>query len=83
MKFFKKKKNTSRLKQLEDALVEELKKPEFPINQHDRLKCIYYKEFQKQEMSLYNSNPLEFWRRASKYAENKLRKYMYKKEEKY
>ena len=43
------------------------------------LKSRYYIEFQKKEKKLYLSNPIEFWTKASKYAENKLRKHKYKK----
>ena len=77
MKIFKKKaeKKFSEPKRLENLAVEEFKNVDLPVNQGDRLKCIYYKEFQKQNYSLYKSDPVEFWREASNYVENKLRFY--------
>ena len=75
MKFFKKKseKKVSEPQQLENLVGEEFKKGHLPINQVDRLKCIYYKKFQKENIGLYRSNPVEFWHKASDYVERKLR----------
>ena len=77
MKIFKKKleKRVSESKRLENLAVEEFKKVDLPVNQGDRLRSIYYKEFQKQNYNLYKSDPVEFWRQASNYVENKLRSY--------
>ena len=76
MKIFKKKaKTSSEPRRLENLAVEEFKKVDLPVNQGDRLRSIYYKEFQKQNYNLYKSDPVEFWRQASNYVENKLRSY--------
>jgi len=75
MKFFKKK--VSKEETLEEKIKEE--KIDLPINQHDRLKCKYYNEFQKKEINLYRTNPIEFWRKATEYADKKLREYEYNK----
>lgn len=79
MKFFKKK--NSRKENLEEKVEKE--KLDIPINEYDRLKCRYYNEFQKKEMNLYNSRPREFWRKATEYAEKKLRTHEYDKNHKY
>tara|TARA_Y100000310_G_C20117623_1_gene549993 strand:+ start:128 stop:367 length:240 start_codon:yes stop_codon:yes gene_type:complete len=75
MKLFKKKveKKISESKQLEEVVVEEFKKDYLPINQMDRLKCIYYTEFIKENLSLFNNDRVLFWHEASAYAERKLR----------
>ena len=81
MKIFKryKAKTSSKVRQLDDLVNKEFKNVELPtglpINQNDRLKCIYYKEFQKQNYDLYKSNTIEFWRHVSTYVQNKLRFY--------
>ena len=79
MKIFnrKSKKKSEELKSLEDKIDNELKPKNLPINQKDRLKCKYYIEFQEQNKELYNSNTIEFWRQASRYAEHKLRQHKY------
>jgi len=74
MKFFKNKKD-----KLEDLVNKELKDIKTPNDKYGGLKSRYYIEFQKKEKKLYLSNPIEFWTKASKYAENKLRKHKYKK----
>ena len=75
MKFFKGK-NTENL---ESKVEKESHTPEIPINEHDRLKCKYYNEFQKKEINLYKSDPIDFWRKATEYADKKLREYKYNK----
>ena len=81
MKIFKRYKaeTSSKVRQLDDLVNKEFKNVELPIglpiNQNDHLKCIYYKEFQKQNYRLFKSNPVEFWQKASKYVENKLVSY--------
>tara|TARA_Y100000034_G_C6741269_1_gene328929 strand:- start:198 stop:440 length:243 start_codon:yes stop_codon:yes gene_type:complete len=77
MNFFKKK--NSKEENLESKLEKGSEKLDIPVNEYDRLKCIYYNEFQKKEMELYQSNPVEFWRKATEYAEKKLRAYEYDK----
>ena len=79
MKIFNKKSKKKReeSKYLEDKIDNDLKSEDLPINQKDRLKCRYYIEFQKQNKELYNSNRIEFWRQASRYAEHKLRQNEY------
>ncbi len=78
MKFLKKK--NQKKESLEEKIEEE--KLDIPVNEYDRLKCIYYNEFQKKEIELYRSDPIEFWRKATEYAEKKLRIHDYNKKTK-
>jgi hypothetical protein len=75
MKFFKKK----NLENLESKIEKETHTLKIPINEYDRLKCKYYNEFQKKEIILYKSDPINFWRKATEYADKKLREYKYNK----
>ena len=82
MKFFKNKKNKYlKEEKLEELVDEELKNIKIPKDEYGGLKSKYYIEFQKKEQKLYKSDPAEFWAKASKYAETKLRKYKYKKKD--
>ncbi len=80
MRFFKNKKNKYIEKEkLEELVNEKLEDINIPKDEYGGLKSRYYIEFQKKEQKLYKNDPFGFWIKASKYAENKLRKHKYKK----